>query len=213
VLSIPASKIFCNCAVSNLPRSASHFRTRTPSFELLRKSSINNDGPENLRICSVSGCLTMYKPNFCAECGGKLLRLRWHAWTSRKFCDGCARRLRRERFVPWLLAGVACIGAGYLAGRAGRPAPPPLTIVRRADSPLTSPEDPGPSIPKTDAAESGPGPKDTSKTSSAEEEIYLCGARTKKGTPCSRRVHGPVRCWQHKGALAMLPQEKLMIKD
>jgi hypothetical protein len=56
--------------------------------------------------------------------------------------------------------------------------------------------------------------KDTSKFSVevAAEEVYLCGARTKKGTPCSRRVHGPVRCWQHKGSPAMLPQEKLLVK-
>ena len=46
-----------------------------------------------------------------------------------------------------------------------------------------------------------------------EEEVYLCGARTKKDTPCSRRVHGPKRCWQHKGMKAMLTQEKLLIKD
>jgi hypothetical protein len=26
-------------------------------------------------------------------------------------------------------------------------------------------------------------------------------------------VHGPVRCWQHKGMPAMLPQEKLLVKD
>jgi hypothetical protein len=155
----------------------------------------------------------MYKPNFCAECGGKLLRLRWHIWTTRKFCDGCARRLRWERFVPLVLAGVALIGSGYLAGRTGRPAPPPLTIVRRADSPLTSPEDPVPSKSQTGATESGMGPKDNSQTSPAEPEVYLCGARTKKGTPCSRRVHGPVRCWQHKGSPAMLPQEKLLIKE
>jgi hypothetical protein len=45
------------------------------------------------------------------------------------------------------------------------------------------------------------------------EETYICGARTKKGTPCSRRVHGPVRCWQHKGAKAMLPPEKLVVKE
>jgi hypothetical protein len=45
------------------------------------------------------------------------------------------------------------------------------------------------------------------------ETVYLCGARTKKGTPCSRRVHGPVRCWQHKGASAMLPQDKLRINE
>jgi hypothetical protein len=50
-------------------------------------------------------------------------------------------------------------------------------------------------------------------TAAVAETVYLCGARTKKGTPCSRRVHGPVRCWQHKGASAMLPQDKLRINE
>jgi hypothetical protein len=150
----------------------------------------------------------MYKPNFCAECGAKLLRLRWHFWTSRKFCNDCARRLRRERFGPWLLAGVTLISAGYVAGRAGRVTPPPLTIIRRADSPLTSPEDPGP-LKQATSSELNRG----NNPPAVEEEIYLCGARTKKGTPCSRRVHGAVRCWQHKGSPAMLPREKLIIKD
>jgi hypothetical protein len=149
----------------------------------------------------------MYKPNFCAECGSKLLRLRWHFWTSRKFCNDCARRLRRERFGPWLLAGLILISSGYVAGRVGRPQPAPLTIIRRADSPLTSPEDPGPLGKKT-SSDSDPG----RIAPAIEEEVYLCGARTKKGAPCSRRVHGPKRCWQHKGSPAMLPPEKLLVK-
>ena|SRR6185436_12209444 len=145
----------------------------------------------------------MYKPNFCAECGNSLLRLRWYFWTSRKFCNDCARKLRKERFTPWLMAAIALISAGFVAGRAGRPKPPPLTIIRRADSPLKSPEDPGPNS----ANNSG------QPTPAVTEEVYICGARTKKGTPCSRRVHGPVRCWQHKGMPAMKPQQELLIKE
>src|SRR2546427_667312 len=91
----------------------------------------------------------MYKPNFCSQCGTKLLRLRWHFWTSRRFCNDCAPGLRKERFLSWFLAGLTLLSAGYCAGRARRPAPPPLTIVRRADSPLNSPEDPGRSNART----------------------------------------------------------------
>lgn len=149
----------------------------------------------------------MYKPNFCSECGTKLLRLRWHVWTSRRFCDGCARRLRRERFVPWLSGALALLTAGYVAGWSRRPPGPPLKIVRRADSPLTSPEDPV----KPQSVSGNPGQNNASGTST-EEEVYICGARTKKGTPCSRRVHGPVRCWQHKGMSAILAREKLLVK-
>jgi hypothetical protein len=45
---------------------------------------------------------------------------------------------------------------------------------------------------------------------SALETVYFCGAQTKKGTPCSRRVKGGGRCWQHTGQPAMLPAEKLV---
>jgi hypothetical protein len=152
----------------------------------------------------------MYKPNFCSQCGAKLLQLRWHIWTSRRFCNECARRLRKQRYLPRLLAAFALISTGYFAARVRRPEPPPLTIVRRADSPLNSPEDPHSSNARSTTATVS----DTSKSlvATPEEEVYLCGARTKKGTPCSRRVHGPVRCWQHKGSPAMLPQEKLLVK-
>ncbi len=154
----------------------------------------------------------MYLPNFCSECGTKLLRLRWHIWTSRRFCSKCARRLRKERYLPALAATFALVGSGYIAGRTGRPAPPPLTIERRIDSPLSDQESPRSSSQQL-ISESGAGKTETAGTSPSLEEVYLCGARTKKGTPCSRRVHGPVRCWQHKGAPAMLPQDKLIVRD
>lgn len=155
------------------------------------------------------GTFAMYKPNFCSECGAKLLRLRWHFWTSRRFCDACAGRLRRVRLVSALLVTFALFGVGYVAGRVRRPTPPPLVIERRSDSPLNDKE-----TLRRSPSESGVNPTATANTSppTVEEVVYLCGARTKKGTPCSRRVHGPVRCWQHKGMPAMLPREKLLVR-
>lgn len=49
-----------------------------------------------------------------------------------------------------------------------------------------------------------------SRQNSAVETVYFCGAQTKKGMPCSRRVKGAGRCWQHTGQPAMLPPEKLV---
>lgn len=46
---------------------------------------------------------------------------------------------------------------------------------------------------------------------SAAEPIYICGAQTKKGTACTRRVKGGGRCWQHIGQPAILPAEKLLV--
>lgn len=45
------------------------------------------------------------------------------------------------------------------------------------------------------------------------EKTYFCGAETKKGTPCSRRVKGKERCWQHAGQAAMLSPEKLIAEN
>ncbi|MEO7970591.1 MAG: hypothetical protein ABI698_04775 [bacterium] len=145
----------------------------------------------------------MYQPNFCCECGNKLIRLRWHFWTSRRFCHLCAVRFKRERFLPLLFFSLAFVTSGYLLARARQPPAPPLVIERRSDSPLNNSQA-GTTI--------TPAPGPSSTTNAVEADVYTCGARTKKGTPCSRRVHGPVRCWQHKGMPAMLPQEKLLVK-
>ena len=154
----------------------------------------------------------MYKPNFCAECGSKLLRLRWHVWTSRKFCERCARHLRKARLTQAFLISLALISTGYVVGRSRRPAPTPLTIVRRSDSPLNDQALPTLQSTTNNSSANSTQTKD-SAPATVEDTVYLCGARTKKGTPRSRRVHGPVRCWQHKGMPAMLPQEKLLVKD
>jgi hypothetical protein len=149
----------------------------------------------------------VYQPNFCCECGNKLIRLHWHFWTSRRFCNVCASRFKRERFLPLLFFSLAFICSGYLLGRARQPPAPPLIIERRSDSPLNN------SRSATQQLTSTPGALIASVPNTVEADVYICGARTKKGTPCSRRVHGAVRCWQHKGMPAMLPQEKLLVKE
>jgi hypothetical protein len=78
----------------------------------------------------------MYQPNFCSECGTKLLRLRWHLWTSRRFCSKCARRLRKERFLP-PLAAVFAIGRLGLHRRTD-PASAAAAAYYRAANRLTS---------------------------------------------------------------------------
>jgi hypothetical protein len=48
------------------------------------------------------------------------------------------------------------------------------------------------------------------KVSSPAAAVYFCGAQTKKGSACLRRVKGGGRCWQHAGQAAMLPQKELV---
>ena len=68
----------------------------------------------------------MYQPNFCAECGARIERVHWHWRTSRCFCPNCAKRFRRGRIIRPLAACLLLFALGYGAGRAMRPAPPPL---------------------------------------------------------------------------------------
>ncbi|HEX8173970.1 MAG TPA: hypothetical protein VF543_02505 [Pyrinomonadaceae bacterium] len=157
----------------------------------------------------------MYKPNFCAECGEKITRTRWRAWTSRSFCQTCEGRYRRRRFLVPLITAVALLSTGLLMGRAMRPQPPPLTVQRGelpAVSTVTATSGSAKSDRDTEAAanassssnapktEPGYGPDGTSteRPTDPEEIVSLCGARTQKGTPCQRRVRGTGRCWQHK---------------
>ena len=97
--------------------------------------------------------------------------------------------------------------SAFALGRWLRPAPPPLLIQRLANSPLSDlPVDPN-------APRAGDN-KETATHSPVDEVVYLCGARTQKGTPCRRRVHSAgERCYQHKGMPAMVPLEKLTVKN
>jgi len=145
--------------------------------------------------------LTNYRPNFCCECGNKIVRLRWRIWTSRRFCDKCFLSFAKSRWLQPSLTILGLVFVGVLIGRGCRRVPAPLIIERTSSATSQS------------ATTQSSTPLAASQPSPALEQIYTCGARTKKGTPCSRRVHGPVRCWQHKGAAAMLPLEKLRIKE
>jgi len=137
--------------------------------------------------------LTNYRPNFCSECGERIVRLRWRAWTSRRFCDKCSQAFRKTHALQRISVALGVLLLGILIGHGWRRERPPLVIQRTANVSPPQGESTQPPI--------------------TVEQTYQCGARTKKGTPCSRRVHGPVRCWQHKGAKAMLPLEKLVIKE
>jgi hypothetical protein len=168
----------------------------------------------------------VYRPNFCADCGERVLRERWRAWTSRRFCPACEKRFGREWARP-LVACCLIAGAAFAAGRMMRPAPPPLTIERR-ELPVPallaqqsrvsdgaaqqgSPSQPAPE--SQTPAQHGPDGTALERPTDPFEVVSLCGARTKKGTPCSRRVRGTGRCWQHRGLPAMLPASKLIVRD
>jgi hypothetical protein len=111
---------------------------------------------------------------------------------------------------PFVIVWAIAIAA-FAFGRYLRPAPPPLIIHRAASSPLSD-------VPidfnaLTNGTTSTANPNGRQASVSVDNMVYICGARTKKGTPCRRRVHAAgERCYQHKGMAAMVSLERLTIK-
>jgi len=162
----------------------------------------------------------LFRPKFCANCGEKVERSEWHIWTSQRFCEVCAIELAGHELLPkvgggiLILIGVFGTGAYLMSDRSDR-VPEPRGFV---DRPVISKEASTIKAASTVATneqkpESEPGllaaekkklePVVPAKTATHEEPVYYCGAATKKGTPCSRRVKGSVRCFQHAGMPAM----------
>src|SRR5581483_61395 len=148
----------------------------------------------------------MHAANFCAECGERIALKGWRARLGRRLCDRCTQRLGAFASFRSLI-GIALISiAAFAVGRYSQPAPPPLIIERAANSPLYNPSNES-VVAQQNVTQSNRG------AAVSNEEGYICGARTKKGAPCQRRVHAPgERCFQHKGLAAMVPLEKLTIK-
>lgn len=180
-----------------------------------------------------------YRPNFCSECGVEIARARWRVWTSRRFCQVCARRFRKRTIIASTVVAASLIVTGFAAGHFANTAPeqPPLVLNTRSmgdptlaalridaddkndltdtaaapDQPARGATNDGSSTDARNGNASASG--DPNRMTDPEEVVSMCGARTKKGTPCSRRVRGYGRCWQHRGSPAMLPAGKLIMRD
>ena len=175
----------------------------------------------------------LFRPSFCANCGEKIERAEWYVWTSRRFCQVCESEYKGHDLIPRFVVGFGVLAAVFGFGsylRSGpaaestvvrqprrlaeQPAAPPQTAAKNT---LVTPENSNAPVlgqPEQRNLSSTPGtqivprvPVQRSKPD-AGEAYYYCGAATKKGTPCSRRVKGNVRCFQHIGMPAMLPAEK-----
>ena len=173
-----------------------------------------------------------FRPSFCANCGERIERLDWGLMVSRRFCQVCESEFKGQDLIPRFVVGISLLiglfGVGsYLKSgtvsadqrlaqarpvvdRAVRGQPSnaqPLTVEGKV--PVAVPASPQPKL-----AGSLQAPASTQKQpviEAASDPVYFCGAQTKKGTPCSRRVKGNTRCFQHLGMPAMLSADKLKI--
>lgn len=175
----------------------------------------------------------LYKPTFCCQCGEKIERQKWSLWTSRRFCENCETDFRKEEFlIPGILicltltSGLLAFGSFFQS-----PEKPLLVTTRKnvresSDNSAHNRENSKNQFSEANQnsvnnnsriialQKSSEIPVNSAKSPesqiSADETVYFCGAQTKKGMPCSRKVKGSSRCWQHRGQPAMLPKNKLV---
>jgi hypothetical protein len=152
----------------------------------------------------------LYRPNFCCNCGEKIERVDWHLTVSRRFCDACSVENRRFDYLPRIaVAGGALalmFGLGSFWGVSGenRVSPTAFKSASQAQEPQKPLQVAERAIPPAHSSGEAiilPPPADiVSAKRKAVEAKFFCGALTKKGTPCSRKVKARgSRCYQHEG--------------
>lgn len=178
-----------------------------------------------------------YKPDYCCHCGEKIEKPNFlPIKDSGKFCDVCRNDFPFREFLPFVFVlvcgifGLFGIGSYLFSGDS-------TNTVALKQSRVSSAENNVKTEPNVSSAQNSNRrivqqnppvnesniPLNTTKnvTENSKPEVvkvvgektYYCGAETKKGTPCSRKVKGGGRCWQHKGKDAMYPPEKLLINQ
>lgn len=171
-----------------------------------------------------------YKPTYCCHCGEKIERTEWLPWTSGRFCDVCDKEFKFQERLPkifillFTVFGIFGIGS-YLKSveTTSQVAVKQNKVafsenVRKIDLNENAAQNTNASV----VLKSGSNISVSGNNNNVEkkknepaateiEKVYFCGAETKKGNPCSRKVKGGGRCWQHSGREAILPAEKLLI--
>lgn len=161
----------------------------------------------------------LYRPNFCCHCGEKIERAEWPLLASRKFCDVCQSELKLSEWMPKVILSAvlitvfAVISSFFRPGQSAKNSVPTalpqstiarLTVNSNATPTSIQQSQTGPNVNTASVSATDSVALKTTPIVKAAEGVYFCGAATKKGTPCSRRVKRQgERCWQHAGMPAM----------
>jgi len=176
-----------------------------------------------------------YKPKFCCECGEPIERTNWNLLTSRRFCELCETDFKLDDFIPKAAFGIAILFGIFGLGTFLQKPEKSLNLVSGISTnnnksnvntqvstgantqSFTKLQEANSAVEQSLSKPSNVSPKSDLKIQkvenhqiAAQEAVYFCGAETKKGTPCTRRVKGGGRCWQHVGRPAILPSQKLV---
>lgn len=157
----------------------------------------------------------LYRPAFCCNCGEKIVREEWRLWTSRRFCALCSTEHQGIDLLPKIVVAAGILGLitgaamffkkpgiasepSTFSAKQSKPNLKPAALSSSNTHPLansgtiTSEGSRNVGTPVTQQSEQ---PQREKRTS--DESVYFCGAVTKKGTPCTRRVKTKRFCWQH----------------
>jgi hypothetical protein len=149
--------------------------------------------------------IIFYQANFCAECGNAM-KPRF-SLGPRYFCDECDAQMGRRNYIKAVAGLLVCATLAVFA----------LNKTLQPGTNMQSPNSQSNVATLTSAVSA----RDTLTTRSLELkpeplERVLCGARTKKGTPCKRLVTPGQRCSQHRGMASLLektPAKTASTKD
>lgn len=130
----------------------------------------------------------MSAARFCSECGVRLAVKRRAVLPLRAFCARCSPRFRAVRLV--LVAILILATVGFAVSRLS-PAREPFYLI---GTPLQSGTNGGTTV----SPYSFEPPQSSAQTVAADSVIGLCGAPTRSGKPCQRKVKGGGYCWQHR---------------
>jgi hypothetical protein len=132
--------------------------------------------------------IIFYQANFCAECGNAM-KPRF-SWWPRYFCEECEAQMKLRSGIKPLAVLLLCASLAVFALNRTQP-----SGTATQSSAISS----TPALSATDLIQ----PRNSVSKSEMAERV-LCGARTKKGTPCKRLAHPGQRCAQHRGMPSLL---------
>lgn len=180
-----------------------------------------------------------YKPKYCCQCGEKIENVEQKFFSSPRFCELCATDFGFNDLIRRVISGIGLILIVFLISNYFQKPDKSLNVASnqfkgdiQSVKIASNNRNETPQVQNTNAVQiparqlngaSLVNPAATAVTSDsnkkppgklpveASEPTYLCGAPTQKGTPCSRRVKGGGRCWQHAGQPSAVSPEKLLV--
>lgn len=131
----------------------------------------------------------MAAARFCSECGERLQVKRRAVLPLRAFCARCSPRFRTVRLISAAILVLATIA--FAASRLNTEREPFYLI----GTPLEQLSTKSGTAASPGAIEST---RSSAQTVAGDSVIAICGATTRSGKPCQRKVKGGGYCWQHR---------------